>query len=99
MQLGARWQVGAKPHSGVPLAMYEAIAQAEAEHDSARSWTLTWLEGRPRAELFGDAPLALAEVVTDAHGHVRMVGTRNAAPGQPTTPHTSTVDDDDDWLA
>lgn len=51
MQLGARWRVGDPPHRSVPPALHQAIADAESAHPSAVSWTLTWLEGRPRCEL------------------------------------------------
>ncbi|QIK61934.1 hypothetical protein G7068_00925 [Leucobacter viscericola] len=51
MQLGARWMVGAQPHSSVPPELYAEIARQEQLHPDASSWTLTWLEGRPRAGL------------------------------------------------
>lgn len=51
MQLGARWSLGAPPHQSVPPVLHAAIAAAEAEHPDAGSWTLTWLEGRPRCAL------------------------------------------------
>ncbi|GGA75611.1 hypothetical protein GCM10011490_28000 [Pseudoclavibacter endophyticus] len=69
MQIGGRWAFGDTPPRGLPDELVAAIAQAEAAAPaSARggSWTLTWLEGRPVAELdsglrvtVGDAP----------HGH------------------------------
>lgn len=51
MQLGARWQVGEPPHRGVPPELHDAITAAEAAHPGSRSWTLTWLEGRPQCAL------------------------------------------------
>lgn len=51
MQLGARWRTGDPPHRSVPAALHPLIAQQEAEHPGAHSWTLTFLEGRPRCEL------------------------------------------------
>jgi hypothetical protein len=55
MQLGTRWAVGATPPARLPAAMVAAVAEVEAELDavdtSAWRWTLTWLEGRPVAEL------------------------------------------------
>lgn len=61
MQLGTRWAVGAEPPASVPAALRPAIAEVEAtlrastrsatEAAAAGHWTLTWLEGRPIAEL------------------------------------------------
>lgn len=57
MQLGTRWTSGDEPPKGVP----EALARGIRSVDSAipddelgqprPRWTLTWLEGRPIAEL------------------------------------------------
>ncbi len=54
MQLGTRWAAGTTPPSTVPAALRAEIERVEAQTDAARehgSWTLTWLEGRPVAEL------------------------------------------------
>jgi hypothetical protein len=55
MQLGTRWSVGAPVPDRVPAGMAAAIAEVEAEladiDTSQWRWTLTWLEGRPVAEL------------------------------------------------
>jgi hypothetical protein len=55
MQLGTRWSVGAEPPERLSDEMKAAIASVEAERESQDTsmwrWTLTWLEGRPRAEL------------------------------------------------
>lgn len=54
MQIGGRWPFGASAPRAVPDALREEIARVEAETPAeARtgSWTLTWLEGRPVAEL------------------------------------------------
>ena len=51
MQLGARWRVGDPPHRSVPPTLHDSIALQEAQHPGAASWTLTWLEGKPIAEL------------------------------------------------
>lgn len=55
MQLGTRWAAGAEPPASVPAALRPAIAEAEAAAQAAGAhsghWTLTWLEGRPLAEL------------------------------------------------
>ena len=55
MQLGTRWDVGATPPSRLDAEVLAAIAGVEAEltTDAAAGlrWTLTWLEGRPVAEL------------------------------------------------
>lgn len=55
MQLGTRWDVGGEPPARVPEALRAAIGDVEAEladvDTSGWRWTLTWLEGRPIAEL------------------------------------------------
>ncbi len=55
MQLGTRWSVGSEPPARLPGAMVTAIAGVESElagtDTSSWRWTLTWLEGRPEAEL------------------------------------------------
>ncbi|WP_193596262.1 hypothetical protein [Microbacterium sp. YJN-G] len=57
MQLGTRWATGAEPPASVPAELRPAIAEVEARlAESLRlskggHWTLTWLEGRPLAEL------------------------------------------------
>ena len=55
MQLGTRWSVGAEPPARLSDAMKAEIAAVEAEREaqdpSMWRWTLTWLEGHPRAEL------------------------------------------------
>ncbi len=58
MQLGTRWTLGDTPPAAVPEALHGQIAAVErllsAEqlaHQPAPRWTLTWLEGRPVAEL------------------------------------------------
>lgn len=54
MQLGTRWRVGAEPPASVPAALRPAIAEIEERLSASESngnWTLTWLEGRPIAEL------------------------------------------------
>lgn len=52
MQLGTRWAAGAVAPASVPAALLPAIAEVEASITAERAhWTLTWLEGRPIAEL------------------------------------------------
>lgn len=51
MQLGARWRVGEPPHRSVPAELHAEVARQEAAHPEASSWTLTWLEGKPRCAL------------------------------------------------
>ncbi|MDT0157458.1 hypothetical protein Q9R19_07470 [Microbacterium sp. ARD32] len=56
MQLGTRWAAGAEPPASVPAALRSAIAEVESRlagslTPSKDHWTLTWLEGRPLAEL------------------------------------------------
>jgi hypothetical protein len=60
MQLGTRWAVGAAAPDRLPPVVRDAIAGVDAEllglasadfDPTAWRWTLTWLEGRPIAEL------------------------------------------------
>lgn len=50
MQLGSRWAVGAEPPARLPDSVKGAIRAVEAD-GAIGSWTLTWLEGKPVAEL------------------------------------------------
>ena len=75
MQLGTRWAAGSDAPASVPAVLLPAIAEVEdsladaspgSAVDRPRAfWTLTWLEGRPIAEL--DAGW---EVLVDAAGEV-----------------------------
>lgn len=57
MQLGTRWTAGDQPPAAVPPALRDQIAAVEDTLGNdplgqpAPRWTLTWLEGRPIAEL------------------------------------------------
>ncbi|HEU4755054.1 MAG TPA: hypothetical protein VFS72_00215 [Agromyces sp.] len=53
MRLGTRWSFGDEPPASVPAELRPLIAVAEsrASDGAGRHWTLTWLEGRPIAEL------------------------------------------------
>ena len=57
MQLGKRWTSGEEPPAGLPEQFRTEIAAVEASFSEdqlgqpAPRWTLTWLEGRPVAEL------------------------------------------------
>lgn len=60
MQLGTRWSVGAMSPDRLPAPVRTAIADVDTEllalasdsfDPTAWRWTLTWLEGRPIAEL------------------------------------------------
>lgn len=51
MQLGVRWRAGEPPHRSVPSELRPGILDQEQAHPEAGSWTLTWLEGRPRCAL------------------------------------------------
>lgn len=100
MQLGARWQVGNDPHRSVPPALFDTIATCEQAHPSARAWTLTWLEGRPRLALDD-----LAEISVDQQGAVRAKDlTALASNAKDVLGEESSLssyddeDDDDDWL-
>ncbi len=99
MQLGVRWRAGDSPHRGVPQVLISAVQAAEAAHTTGDSWILTWLEGRPRAELIAADSTVLAEVNLDAAGQVHTVDHEmktsdvDAAGGADLD-----SDDDDDWL-
>lgn len=57
MQLGTRWTARTEPPAAVPRELWAQIAAVEAAvppdalGQPAPRWTLTWLEGRPVAEL------------------------------------------------
>ena len=55
MQLGTRWNVGAKPPGNLPANVVLAIRDTEAQLADVDTgdwrWTLTWLEGQPVTQL------------------------------------------------
>jgi len=54
MQLGTRWIAGEQPPAAVPQELHAQLAAVERDlppGSPAPRWTLTWLEGRPVAEL------------------------------------------------
>ncbi|MGP6203923.1 hypothetical protein [Microbacterium sp.] len=58
MQLGTRWALGTEPPQAVPevlraqiTAVEELISAGQLAQEPTPRWTLTWLEGRPIAEL------------------------------------------------
>ena len=66
MQLGTRWSVGDEPPASVPAELRAQIAAVEAAIAPEQiatvgtpRWTLTWLEGRPVAELDSGVIVAL----------------------------------------
>lgn len=93
MRLGARWNVGQPPHPSVPEQLHAVIKEQEAAHPVSSSWTLTWLEGRPRCEL--DIGLV---VTVSAEGRIDVMQRAVSSPeadigiGEDDT-------DDDDWLS
>ena len=58
MQLGTRWSAGGDIPARVPAVLHEAIRAVEAQ-GATGSWTLTFLEGRPLAELDAGFEVAL----------------------------------------
>lgn len=58
MQLGTRWAAGAQPPSRLNPEFIEAIRGVEQTlaEPAGLYWTLTWLEGRPVAELDPTGP-------------------------------------------
>ena len=68
MQLGTRWTSGDEPPRSVPAALADGIRDVDAAipgdllGQPRPRWTLTWLEGRPIADIrdslmFGEANL------------------------------------------
>ncbi|GAA3770334.1 hypothetical protein GCM10022240_23270 [Microbacterium kribbense] len=55
MQLGTRWAAGAEPPARLSPEFVAQIRAVEADlppdEEGIARWTLTWLEGRPVAEL------------------------------------------------
>lgn len=53
MQLGTRWTSGDEPPRAVPEALARGIRQVDADvtEETRPRWTLTWLEGKPIADL------------------------------------------------
>ena len=57
MQLGTRWTSGDEPPKAVPAALVRGIRSVDATIPADQlgqprpRWTLTWLEGKPIAEL------------------------------------------------
>ncbi|MGO2111328.1 MAG: hypothetical protein ACTH31_06920 [Pseudoclavibacter sp.] len=73
MQIGGRWNFGGTPPRGLPADFVAAVARAEAaipDADRGGAWTLTWLEGRPVAELDSGLRVTVEGVAhaTDATG-------------------------------
>lgn len=74
MQLGTRWSVGAQSPDRLPVPVRDAICGVDEELLALASesfdptqwrWTLTWLEGRPIAEL-DDGTVVTYDPATDA---------------------------------
>lgn len=61
MQLGTRWASGSEPPRSVPDALRPAIAAVDAQAPAQAMWTLTWLEGRPCAEIDSGWEVLLTE--------------------------------------
>lgn len=76
MRVGGRWPFGAPAPRGLPeafVAELRAAERAAGDDERGGSWTLTWLEGRPVAELdggrrVGDAPHGPDGAAPDADG-------------------------------
>jgi hypothetical protein len=76
MQLGTRWTSGDEPPRSVPAAMVEAIRRVDQAlpgdqlGQPRERWTLTWLEGRPIAELDSGVMVTLTADGSAVVGHV-----------------------------
>ncbi|MEB4616034.1 Fe-S oxidoreductase [Leucobacter sp. M11] len=102
MRVGSRWPVGGTPPAGLPAALLAAIAAEEAPE--GESWTLTWLEGRPRVALGREG----VELAVTSDGTI----SRHGGAAVPTAPEIGDTEgpgsgswagsehdtDDDDWL-
>jgi hypothetical protein len=84
MQLGTRWTAGQQPPAAVPASLRDQIAAVEATISEEQyatvglpRWTLTWLEGRPIAELDSGVIVSLA---ADGTAVVHMDGDDEFAP-------------------
>ena len=70
MQLGTRWPTGGEIPPRVPESMVVAIRAVEADIADVQTgnwrWTLTWLEGKPTAEL-DDGTVIRLDANGDAH--------------------------------
>lgn len=68
MRLGTRWSFGDEPPASVPSELRPLIAAAESRtaDGAGRHWTLTWLEGRPIAELDDGTVVTTGPVDTGA---------------------------------
>lgn len=98
MQLGSRWQAGRTPHAGVPELLHAAISHAEDECPSGHSWTLTWLEGRPRVELLDADANLLRDIGVTAQGEITVHAHSAASHPADVSAETADDEDDDDWL-
>ncbi len=67
MQLGTRWTSGDEPPRSVPAALADGIRDVDAAipgdllGQPRPRWTLTWLEGRPIAELDNGVIVSLSD--------------------------------------
>jgi len=81
----------------VPPLLHPAILETEAAYPGSNSWTLTWLEGRPRCALDD-----VALVSVDARGAVVVSpaseNAENGVPGLHDTAVANSDELDDDWL-
>ena len=89
MQLGTRWPFGTTPPASVPAETRARVAALEATRadGAGRTWTLTWLEGRPRCALDDVALLTLD------HADRAILVEPVSGPAE-----ADASDDDDDWL-
>lgn len=72
MRLGTRWSAGATPPAIVPAVLHAQLAAVESTLPAgqpAPSWTLTFLEGRPVAELDTGVTVALTASGEVVVGH------------------------------
>ena len=89
-----------------PTAGTDPVSGADSAAATGASWTLTWLEGRPRVELLDATATVRADLSIDATGAVRAApvglpagSADSSAPEGANTVAALDEDDDDDWLS
>ena len=92
MQLGTRWSVGTPPPASVSDIMTAVILDHEAAHPewAGMTWTLTFLEGRPIAELDDGTTISWDAAGTAAHVTFPVSAVETGTAATPPQP-------EDDW--
>lgn len=72
MRLGTRWTSGDEPPASLPAAFRDQVRAVDRvlDVDPRPKWTLTWLEGRPVAELENGVVVSLDAVGVPVVGQI-----------------------------